>query len=109
MTEAGIYAALAAAAIATYVWRAAGVALARRIDPDSPAMGWFACVAYALVAALVARMILLPGWPLATTSLTVRLAATGVAVAILLATRGHALAGVGGGAAALWLGMRLGW
>lgn len=108
MNDSGIYAALIAAAAATYLWRAAGIALARRLDPDSPAMAWFACVAYALVAALVARMIVMPGWPLATTSLTARLAATAVAVVVLMVTRGNALGGVAGGAGALWLAMTVG-
>ncbi|MBL8699207.1 MAG: AzlD domain-containing protein [Alphaproteobacteria bacterium] len=108
MSDIAIYGTLIAGAAATYVWRAGGIALARRIDPESPAMGWFACVAYALVAALVARMILLPGGPLATTGLVARVAATGVAVTILLATRGNALGGVLGGAGALWLAMSLG-
>lgn len=101
MSEFATYAAIAMAALATYLSRALGIALAERLDPRSPVMAWFGCVAYALVAALVARLILLPGWPLETTSIAARLLATAMAVGAFHIGRAGMLAGVSTGAAAL--------
>lgn len=80
--NAGILIAVAAGAAVTYFWRGLGVALARRIDPAGPVFQWVGCVAYALIAALVARMILLPIGPLQETLLPHRLA--GCAAALLV-------------------------
>ena len=60
--------ALAVAALVTYAWRGLGVLLSGRIDPDGPLFAWTACVAYALLAALIARMIVLPRGDLADTA-----------------------------------------
>jgi branched-subunit amino acid transport protein len=106
--EYGPYAALMMAALATYLSRAAGVALAERLDPRSPVMAWFGCIAYALVAALVARLILLPGGPLETTSLAARLLATGAALGAFHFRRAGLLAGVVAGAGCLAAATALG-
>lgn len=82
MTEwvpAGIGSALLVGALVTYFWRAAGVALSGRLKPDGGLIAWVGCVAYALLAALIARMIVFPIGPLADTALWVRLASAGVA------------------------------
>lgn len=95
-------------ALVTYVWRAAGVALAGRVKADSPALDWIGCVAYALLAGLIARMIVLPFGPLAETALAARLAAAIVALAIFFLMRRSVLLGVVAGALALvllsWVG-----
>jgi branched-subunit amino acid transport protein len=88
-------------AVATYLWRALGVAMSGRIKPDSPFLDLVAYIAYALLAALVARMILLPIGPLQGTGLATRLAAAAVAVAVFFAFRRNLLAGVVAGGAAL--------
>jgi branched-subunit amino acid transport protein len=95
-----------AGAGATFVWRALGVALSGRIKPDSPFLHLVGCIAYALLAALVARMILLPTGPLQATGLPVRLVAAAAAVAVFFALRRNLLAGVvaGGGMLALLAG-----
>ena len=98
---AGPWAAILACALATYLWRAGGVALAARLDLDSPALRWFGCVAYALVAGLVARLIVLPAGPLAGMGLGTRLTATAIGIAVFAATGRSLLAGVAAGAAAL--------
>jgi len=85
----------------TYMWRAAGMALAGRIDPQGRLIEWVGCVAYALVAGLVARMIILPVGPLAQTSATHRLLAAALAVAAYFAWRRSILAGVTAGAVVL--------
>lgn len=71
-----------AGALVTYFWRGLGAALARRIDPQSPLFQWVGCVAHALIAALIARMILLPIGPLQETLLAHRLAGTALAVLV---------------------------
>ena len=92
-----------AGAAATFAWRALGVALSGRIKPDSPLLDLVGYIAYALLAALVARMILLPIGPLQGTGLGLRLAATAVAVLVFFAFRRNLLAGVLAGGAALAL------
>lgn len=86
---------------ATYVWRALGVALSGRVNADSRVFEWIACVAYALLAALIARMIIFPIGPLAETHLADRLGAAVGALAIFFLTRNNLLAGVSVGTAAL--------
>ena len=97
------YVAMLAGALATYAWRALGVALSGRIDPRGAVFEWVACVAYALLAGLIARMIVLPVGPLATSPLGARLAAAAIALAIFFALRRNVGLGVAAGAGALVL------
>lgn len=90
-------------AVVTYAWRCIGVALSGRIDPDGAAIRWVGAVAYALLAGLIARMIVLPQGPLLDTAMTDRIAAAVVAVTIFLVTRRNMLAGVAAGAGVLVL------
>ena len=94
---------MAIAAAVTYFWRALGVALSGRIDVESPLFDWVACVAYALLAGLIARMIILPVGPLATTPTADRIAAAVIALAIFFLTRRNMGLGVLAGAGALIL------
>ncbi len=94
---------LAAGAAATYASRGLGVLLSGRIDPASPLFAWVGLVTYALLAALVARMILLPMGPLAETSLAARLIAVAVGTSLFYLSRKNLLAGVAGGGVALVL------
>ena len=57
--------ALPAAVAVSYMWRALGVAVSGRIDPDSDLFLWIHCVAYAMLAGLVSRMLFLPSGALA--------------------------------------------
>jgi branched-subunit amino acid transport protein len=90
-------------AAATYVWRALGVVLSGRFDPEGALFQWAACIAYALLAALVARMILLPTGPLAETPAIDRLAAASLAFAVFFLSRCNMLLGVAVGAGVLVL------
>ena len=73
---------------ATYLWRGLGVLLSGRINPQSAMFEWVSCVAYALVAGLIARIIVMPSGLLAQTALMDRLLACAVAfVAYRLARR----------------------
>jgi len=94
---------IAAGGAATYFWRALGVAISGRIRADSPLFQWIACVTYALLAGLIARMILLPIGPLAETPTWDRIAAAVIALAVFFLTRKNIALGVGVGVGALIL------
>lgn len=89
--------------LATYFWRALGVALSGRVDAGSRLFEWVACVAYALLAGLIARMVILPNGPLAETASADRIAGAVVALAIFFLTRRNIGLGVAAGAGALVL------
>lgn len=101
MSDSSPWLAILAAALATYFWRALGVAVAGRIATNGALFEWVGCVAYALLAALVSRMIVLPIGPLQHTDLSWRLIAAGVALAVFFLTRRGILPGVIAGTAAL--------
>ena len=90
---------------ATYVWRFLGVLLAGTQAPNSPVVEWVACIAYGLLAALIARMIVLPAGPLEVTGLGQRLICVGIALAAFYVTRRNVAVGVfaGSGLFAAWL------
>ena len=90
-------------ALATYFWRALGVALSGRIDADGRLFEWVACVAYAMLAGLIVRMILLPNGPLAQTASADRITGAVIALAIFFLTRRNIGLGVAAGAGALVL------
>ena len=102
MTE--LWLLLALCGVATYLWRGPGVLLSAGIDPHSEAFTWISCVAYAIIAGVVSRMLVMPTGALAETTVLERalgsLAALG---AYFWLTRRNLLIGVGAGAAALWL------
>lgn len=92
-----LWLALLAAAVVTYAWRGLGVVMAGRIDPAGPLFRWVGCVAYALLAGLVARMILLPIGPLAETPMATRILATCAGLLVFLVLRRNLLAGLAAG------------
>ncbi len=94
---------MVAGALVTYFWRALGVALSGRIDAGSPLFEWVACVAYAMLAGLIARMIVLPNGPLAEAAAADRIAAAVIALAIFFLARRNIGLGVAAGAGALVL------
>jgi len=94
-------AALATGAAATYVWRALGVAFSGRISPEGELFEWVACIAYALLAGLIARMILLPSGPLALLSLAERVGAAVLALAVFFVLKRNLPLGIAAGVAAL--------
>ena len=100
MGETGPIAAMIAASAATYVWRGAGAALAQRIGVGGAAFEWFSCVAYAMLAALIARLILLPGGMLSEVPLIDRVGATVFGLVLFFAFRRQIFVGTIGGLAA---------
>lgn len=89
--------------LVTYGWRAAGVALSGRIDPNSALMRWTSCVAYALLAGLIARLIVSPQGAVGETALWMRLSAVGVALIGYFLCRRSIPLGVAAGAGWLML------
>ena len=73
------------AGLATLKWRVLGVLLSGRLETTSPVFDWVSCVAYALIAGLVTRMIILPIGTLQETSSEARLIGAGVALVIFFA------------------------
>ncbi|MBI1243472.1 MAG: AzlD domain-containing protein [Alphaproteobacteria bacterium] len=102
------YAAACVAAVATYFWRAFGVAIGARLDLKGRVFEWFASVAYAVLAALVVRLIVFPAGELAHMPLAARLGAAGIALGAYAVGRKSIFAGCFAGAstiavAAIWL------
>ncbi len=85
---------IAACGLATYLWRGLGVWLSGRLDPRSALFEWVSCVAYALVAGLIARIIVAPSGLLAQTALADRLFACGVALLAYHLARRNMFAGM---------------
>ena len=92
-----------AGAVATYMWRGLGVALSGRLNPDGPLLRWIGAVAFASLAALFGRMILLPVGALQTTPTVDRIAAAVLAVVVFSIARRSLILGVGAGGGALVL------
>lgn len=90
-----------AAAAGTYAWRALGILFSGRIEVDSELFNWVACVAYAMIAGLIARIIMMPTGLLAESPLTDRLLATALGLLAYYATRKNLFVGVIVGAAAV--------
>ncbi len=97
MSEATLAAIVLASGAGTYLWRALGVLLAGRIRTDGPLFEWVGCVAYAMIAGLTVRIVVLPTGVLAQAPLVARLAALAIALAVYLATRRNLFLGVGAG------------
>jgi branched-subunit amino acid transport protein len=89
------------AGFATYFWRALGVFLSGRIQAESELFNWVGCVAYALVAGLISRIVIMPSGVLAQTMLPDRLAACALALAAYFLFRRNLFAGVGTGVVTL--------
>jgi branched-subunit amino acid transport protein len=68
-----------ACAAATFLWRALGVLVTRRIDANGAFFQWITCVSYAMVAGLIFRMIVMPESELANLSLSIRVTAVAIA------------------------------
>ena len=101
MTTEWLWLVVIACGLATFVWRAFGVVVVRRIDPRGPFFQWITCVSYAMVAGLIFRMLILPESELASVSLPIRLAAIGIAFAAYFIFGRRLVAGVLGGSLSL--------
>ena len=68
----------------TFMWRALGVAVANHIDISSDLFEWFNCVAYAMLAGLISRIILIPSGTLETTLLFDRVVAMAIGLVVFV-------------------------
>ena len=87
----------------TYLWRGMGVVISSRVETGSLIFKWVSCVAYAMLAALVSRMIFLPAGPLEATQLYERLLACGVAVLVYFLFKKNLIAALVSGVATIIL------
>jgi branched-subunit amino acid transport protein len=102
MAELGLL--LALCGVLTYAWRGLGVLISGRVDPRGEVFTWISCVAYAMIAGLVARMLAMPTGALADTTVLERAAASAVALLVYFrVTERNLFAGVAAGAVAIWL------
>ena len=85
---------LVCAVAGTYLWRALGVAFSARIEPDGALFRWVSCVSYAMLAALISRMTVMPLGSLAETPISFRLGAMAVAILVFFLARRGMLSGV---------------
>lgn len=82
---------------ATYFWRAMAVLLSGRLTVDSEWFRWVECVAYAMVAGLMMRIVLLPSGVLAASPMADRIIGCVVALAVYRLFKRNLLAGMGAG------------
>ena len=90
-----------ACGLATYLWRGLGALLSGRIRADGEFFRWAGCVAYAMIAGLTVRILLMPTGTLAATPLWARLLACGIGLAVYFVSRRNLFAGISAGFAAL--------
>ena len=69
---------------ATFISRFSGALTSEKVKAKSKTFEWFNCVAYATLAALVARMIIFPAGVLAESSLTIRIFVLFICITIFL-------------------------
>ena len=72
---------------ATYLSRFLGVVSSERIKETSKIFNWFNCIAYSVLAALIARMVIFPAGELAESGIFIRLFVVAVSVAMFLFTK----------------------
>jgi branched-subunit amino acid transport protein len=72
---------------ATYLSRFLGVVSSEKIKETSKIFKWFNCIAYSILAALIARMIVFPAGELAESSIFIRLFVVTLCVVMFLFTK----------------------
>lgn len=101
MDDIGQWVMVVAAAAVTYFWRGLGVMIAGRFSAGGEAVRWVGFVAYAMLAGLFSRMILLPAGQLVEVPLAWRLATVAVALLAWRLTGRNVFLGTCCGVAAL--------
>ena len=72
---------------ATYLSRFLGVVSSEKMNIKSKIFRWFNCIAYAILAALIARMVVFPAGVLAESSILIRLFILGGSILIFFVTK----------------------
>lgn len=88
---------IVACGLATYLWRGLGMLISGRVSMDSEFFIWAGCVAYAMIAGLTVRILLLPTGTLAATLLWERAVACALALLVYFAFRKNLLIGIATG------------
>lgn len=91
------------ALLGTFLLRAAGVVGAGRLREDTPLFRWIGCVAFAIAAGLMAKILLLPSGVLADAAMTARLGGVAAGVLVFFALGRRLFTGLGAGLAAFVL------
>ena len=94
MSESAAWIALPGAVAISFLWRAIGVAVSGRIDPTGDVFLWVQCVAYAMLAGLISRMLFLPTGVLAESDYWIRLVAVGIGLAFFFILKRNILVGI---------------
>ena len=76
-----------ATSFATYLSRFLGVVSSEKIKETSKIFKWFNCIAYSVLAALIARMVVFPAGELAESGILIRLFVVVASVAMFLFTK----------------------
>ena len=72
---------------ATYLSRFLGVVSSEKIKETSKIFKWFNCIAYSVLAALIARMVIFPAGELAESGILIRLFVIAASVVLFLFTK----------------------
>ena len=72
---------------ATYLSRFLGVVSSEKISETSKIFKWFNCIAYSVLAALIARMVIFPAGELAESGIVIRLFVVAASVVMFLFTK----------------------
>jgi len=72
---------------ATYLSRFLGVVSSEKIDETSKLFKWFNCIAYSVLAALIARMVIFPAGELAESGILIRLFVVATSIVMFLFTK----------------------
>jgi len=72
---------------ATYLSRFLGVVSSEKIKETSKIFKWFNCIAYSVLAALIARMVIFPAGELAESGVVISLLVVAVSVVMFLFTK----------------------
>ena len=94
--------------LATDLWRFAGVLLGRRLSETSQFFVLVRCIATALVAAVISRLVLFPSGSLAQTAVALRIVAAAAGFGAFLLAGQRIAVGVGTAIAVLLTGMAAG-
>ena len=92
---------IAARGLATYLWRGLGMLISGRVSMDSEFFIWAGCVAYAMIAGLTVRILLLPTGTLAATQLWERLVGCALALLVYFVFRRNLFVGIATGVVVL--------
>lgn len=86
-----------ACGLATYLWRGLGILVSSRVSLDGEFFFWAGCVAYAMIAGLSVRILLLPTGTLAATPLSARIVASAFALIVYFVFRRNLFVGIATG------------